>query len=433
MENYLTETEIAEAGQDLTSWLLQDEQFLSQDFCNMAKKAQSHVAGVPDYIFPPSPESDQPLESFLELDDGIFGDTQSPQTSVAYPENLSEVPKFNVTDSNDLDIQALMKQEISQQQQLDQLQFMQEQAQQEALFRQQQEDAWREKEQKLLQQQLEQERQDQLLLESSEVIMGDDGNAYLYIKDEEMAVDDSVSSSEHNLNSSHENSGYIVDGLTGSGELDLPFIISVPVHEAVQPVSSNEQISIVSSDTCPDNKDKKPFVIKLKTVTIPNKTPEIVLNSTDDFSIVEPQPTLKDLLSADSADDMITEFINTPPSPPPSISTYNSPSSSSGSFSPTSNVDYSSSEEMDTTPPKKKKGPYSLAERRLRKKEQNKRAALRYRQKKKEEEDVILIELKKEEKKYKFLLEEKEKCLVEFNVMAQLARDYVAAHRKYKS
>lgn len=426
MNTYPSDIELANACQDLTSWVLQDD-LIFQDFCQEAKETPSQAAGVLSYVS--SPFITMPDETMeMPINDSIFNEV-SPSIKKEIPQGKESHPLFF---DHDFELQALMREEISYQQELDKQQFIKEQEELEQLVKLRELELKREQDEKSVLQQFNLVDQP-FNNNSTETNLEHEVSDFKEIVFEEEVMD-------VNTELSNDDGIYYIEEPTvinGDINSSSPYIISVPVSEAYQQ-QNEETFSIVSdlselSGYQTNQKAPKPFIINLKRVSIPNKSceihepqPSIVVNSPEPSVPEDNELTLKDILETESADEVIRDFLQ---SPSPS-SVLLSPRSDDGSVPSSS---FSDAEYSPASPLKKTRKTYSSIEKKLRKKEQNKRAALRYRQKKKEEEDALESVYRKEQERSRMLQAKRNEIILEIKCMTKLAKDMIAARKRNSS
>lgn len=447
----LTDSELAESGLDLTSWVLQDDLY-QQDFCYGAKGTHSPSAvGLPEFT------EAGISTSLLDTDDFKLEDyfPESLKNDLPIEERLAIPTETPMLIDDHLDLQDIMKEEILQQQKQQQLIYFKQQEQEELLRKQREQECIRKQKEleliKYLQEKEEQQKKQQMeqeLLQKQNIFLEQSlkFNTHTEADSMEILYDNSSVCSESICVSAVSSPSYLSSPIQclGSDEMQVhdsgPRIISVPLAEALsqpstfvtnqyQPTYESPSVEITDAHFLDEKPEPtKPFVINVKRVSLPKRI------SSKKPSVKKPALTLKQALESREADDFINELISSPP--PESVQSIDDGENFTDCIETQSRTSAMSPENVYSDFPESplvkgsRKSPYSVTEKKLRKKEQNKRAALRYRQKKKEEEDSVLLELRHEQQIQKQLLEKYESVRVELKLMKDLARRMLVAQGK---
>lgn len=483
----LSEVDMAKAGHDLTSWILQDDMF-DQDFCYGAKESHSPFVGVESQCDSPFIDIDV-KDHLFDVDvtkiDDFFINLKDEEQKHQIPEQEQHVTEEPSSISmiildDDIHLDNLMKAEMNQQLQLQRLQFIKENEERDLKERERQLQLKHEKnmeeallyQERLIQQEKQQQifqqkrqelqqlqEQQQNLMQESQQDIKNSFTLFSEIKEsDEIVYLGSIDSPESAYVSANCSPSYD----QSSGIQSSPCIIPVTISEACSNFGKQEQFNQVSFSNVNEQEKYQPgrLVIKVKKHTVPviNVTAPSVptIESTEEVSQDSSTPTLKDVLQSDYAEDFIRDLM-TSSSPSPSFEgkSYHDedsimsdesmddeiPNNISSLLSPSSTYssDYSSSQSCSPSPSQcsgrsikigVRGRPYATADRKERKKEQNKRAALRYREKKREEEMGLQKILDKEEAR-RIKLQEKYRSLqMEIKCMKKLAREMLTAQGK---
>jgi len=461
---HLSEVDIALAGHDLTSWVLEDD-MCDQLFYYGAEESHSHFVGAEqgcDDAFNNIDVQDYLLDTDVTKIEDCFQNYKDEIQHHQIPEEKQEVIEVFepfTTDvmilNDDMHMDELVKAEMKHQHQLDLLKYVKENEEQELLEKQQQLQLKQERElrEALLYQEHVMQQENKQRLEKLEEL------SKLQQQQQHLMQQSTISlirSPESGYGSVDSSPSYEtcsdVSPSTFSGT-SAPCIIPVTISEACSSFGAQEeQFTQIECSDIDEQEKFKPgkLIIKVKKHCVPVIVSPSTIEAEEsrDFS----ERTLKEVLQSDDADMLIRNLMNSSSSAPSfthqeetcsSVMSDDSmddeiPNNIGSLLSPSSSVyssDYSSSPSpSEFTKRASKVGvrgrPYATADRKERKKEQNKRAALRYREKRREEEMRLQKIVDKEHAKRSELIEKYRSLQMEVKCMKKLARDMLVAQGK---